>query len=146
MPVDAIGTGPMNATAQTGMYATGAGRAPKQTMDSEVFLSLLVTQLRNQDPSSPMDTNQMISQTAQLASMQQLTGLAELTTESFSLQMRQAASALLGQQASYTDADGHEVTGLVTSVSFRTGLPAITIDGVAVPLDRISQLTTAPAA
>ena len=42
------------------MYTGEVTRAPKQAMDSEVFMSLLVTQLRNQDPSSPMDTNQMI--------------------------------------------------------------------------------------
>ena len=37
-----------------------SARTPKQTMDGEMFMKLLVTQLKNQDPSSPMDTNAMI--------------------------------------------------------------------------------------
>lgn len=51
---------------------TGSTTPPatqKKTLDSEVFLKLLVTQLSNQDPSSPMNTNEMIAQTTQLASM-----------------------------------------------------------------------------
>ncbi|MDF2917484.1 MAG: flagellar hook capping protein, partial [Microbacterium sp.] len=46
--------------------------APKQTLDSEVFLQLLVAQMKNQDPSSPLDTNEMMAQTTQLAMMEQL--------------------------------------------------------------------------
>jgi len=49
--------------------ATPAASTAKQEMDSELFMKLLVTQLRNQDPSSPMDTNEMITQTTQLATM-----------------------------------------------------------------------------
>ena len=75
-----------------GLYSTAPTRAPKQTLDGEAFMSLLVTQLRNQDPSSPMDTNQMISQTTQLATMERLTELAGTNKEDFSLQMRTAAA------------------------------------------------------
>ena len=106
MPVDAV------AATSGGMYTSAPERAPKQTMDSEVFMSLLVTQLRNQDPSSPMDTNQMIAQTTQLAMMEQLTTLATTNEENFSLQMRTAAATLLGQEVSYTDSDGQAVTGM----------------------------------
>lgn len=129
------------ATAATSMYtASAATRAPKQTMDSEVFLSLLVTQLRNQDPSSPMDTNQMISQTTQLASMEQLTTLTTLNEENFSLQMRIAASALVGKEVSY-EKDGKAVTGIADSVSFANSVPTVSIGGVDVDLDAISGVT-----
>lgn len=132
-------------TSTNGLYtAQPPTRAPKQAMDSEVFLKLLVTQLRNQDPSSPMDTNQMISQTTQLASMEQLTSLTTLNEENFSLQMRMAASALVGQQVSYEGADGATVTGTATAVSFVDSVPKVTVNGVDVLLDVISGVSARP--
>jgi flagellar basal-body rod modification protein FlgD len=123
----------------TGIYAAPPlTRAPKQTMDSEVFMSLLVTQLRNQDPSSPMDTNQMISQTTELASMEQLTKLTTLNEENFSLQMRMAASALVGHEVSYDKADGTTVKGIVDSVSFALSVPTVSVGGEDIALDVIS--------
>lgn len=130
---------------------TGSTTPPverKKTLDSEVFLKLLVTQLTNQDPSSPMNTNEMISQTTQLAMMEQLTTLADNGAEAFALNMRQAASALIGQEASYKDADGKTVSGVVTKVSFDGPIPQVTIGEKTIALDAITGLAspTTPAA
>ena len=130
----------------TGIYATPTARTPKQTMDSEVFMSLLVTQLRNQDPSSPMDTNQMISQTTQLAMMEKMNELATTGQEDFSLQMRMAASAIVGKEVSYTGENGETVTGIASAVSFAGSVPQITVNGTEVALDAISGITSHPAA
>lgn len=131
--VDAVGT-----TGAASLYANASSRTPKQEMDGELFLSLLVTQLANQDPSSPMDTNEMIGQTTQLATMEQLTTLTARQQESFSLQMRQAASALIGSQVEYTGPDGKTVSGTATSVSFAGPVPLVDVGGKAVALDAIS--------
>ena len=131
MPIEAVS--PAN-----GGYAADAAREPKQTMDSEVFMHLLVTQLRNQDPSSPMDTNQMISQTTELATMEQLTTMAGLEKENFSLQMRTSAAALIGRTVSYAGPDGVSVTGIATSVSFVNAVPTVTVGGKEIQLDWIS--------
>jgi flagellar basal-body rod modification protein FlgD len=133
--------------ASQGTYVAGSTptRAPKQTMDSEVFMSLLVAQLRNQDPSSPMDTNQMISQTTQLAMMEKMNELAVTGQEDFSLQMRIAAAAFVGKDVSYTDATGATITGVASSVSFAGPVPMVTIDGMEIPLDLISGITATPA-
>lgn len=113
----------------------------KQALDSEVFLKLLVTQLSNQDPSSPMNTNEMIAQTTQLASMEQLTQLTSTMTENFALSMRQTAATLIGREAQYTDTDGQSHSGLVTSVSFAEAMPMVTIGDVSVALEDISGLS-----
>ncbi len=134
----------------SGLYATPAKKVAKQEMDKEVFLSLLVAQLRNQDPSSPMDTNEMMAQSTQLASMERLTELTDTSRESFGLQMRVAASALIGREVSYLDADKVKQTGIVTSVDFSEAVPTVTVGDHAVPLDAVSVVraptTTAPKA
>lgn len=117
----------------------------KKTLDAEVFLRLLVTQLSNQDPSSPMNTNEMIAQTTQLASMEQLTQLTTMTSESFALSMRSTAAALIGSQAQYVDEDGVTRSGAVTSVSFAGTVPLVTIGDRSIPLDAVSGLTLRPA-
>lgn len=146
MPIDGI-TGSVDPTAQAAALAANSTVQKSQTMDSEVFMKLLVTQLRNQDPSSPMDTNQMISQQTQLAMMEQITNQTTTGNENFSLQMRIAAANLVGKQVSYTDADsGKSVTGTASAVSYANSVPTVTVNGKEVALDVISGITTTPPA
>lgn len=132
--------------AATSLYSTPATRKPTQAFDSQMFLKLLVTQLQNQDPSSPMDSTQMISQTSQLASMQQLTNLNSATTNSYNLQMRSAAANVLGKTVSWTDADGAAHTGLATAVSFSGSTPSVTVGGDTVALTDLTGISTTTSA
>jgi flagellar basal-body rod modification protein FlgD len=138
MSIDAIAP----ATQAPSLYSNGAARNPKQVMDSQVFMQLLVTQLRNQDPSSPMDTNQMISQTTQLATMEKLTNMDTVATENFSLQMRSAAAALIGSEVSWADKDGTKHSGTASAVSFAGPVPQITVGDATIALDAISGIKT----
>jgi flagellar basal-body rod modification protein FlgD len=143
MPIDGI-TGSVDQAAQAAALAANQASSRSQTMDSEVFMKLLVTQLRNQDPSSPMDTNQMISQQTQLAMMEQITNQTTTANENFSLQMRIAAANLVGKQVSYTDAtSGTSITGTATAVSYAASVPTVTVNGKKVNLDVISGISTA---
>jgi len=139
-PIDAIVA---NSSVVVPATSTTATNASKQKMDGEMFLQLLVAQLRAQDPSSPMDTNAMMTQTAQLASMEQLTTMSNLTQESFSLQMRMAASGLIGKEVAYVDSEGKTQKGIASAVSFTDSVPTVTIGDKSVRLDVISGVTTA---
>ena len=138
---------PISGTIPPSGVHTGSTTPPterKKTLDSEVCLKLLVTQLTNQDPSSPMNTNEMISQTTQLASMEQLTALTATSTESFALSMRQTAAALIGHEAQYVDEKGVTQKGIVTSVSYAGAVPLVTIGEASIPLDAVSGVSVAP--
>ncbi|WP_136042801.1 MULTISPECIES: flagellar hook capping FlgD N-terminal domain-containing protein [unclassified Microbacterium] len=138
---------PITGTIPPSGVQTGSTTPPverKKTLDSEVFLKLLVTQLTNQDPSSPMNTNEMISQTTQLASMEQLTALSATSTESFALSMRQTAAALIGHEAQYVDEDGVTQKGIVTSVSYAGAVPLVTIGDATIALDAVSGVSLVP--
>jgi len=67
----------MEITSRTSGAARGAPTAP--TTDSALgpdsFLRLLVTQIRNQDPMQPMDTEGMMQQLAQLTSVERLVAI-----------------------------------------------------------------------
>ena len=49
---------------------TGTATNPKSIMGKDDFLKLLLTELQYQDPTSPMDTEKILSQTSQLASLE----------------------------------------------------------------------------
>jgi flagellar basal-body rod modification protein FlgD len=123
--------------------ATTATTSGKQKLDGEMFLQLLVAQLRAQDPSSPMDTNAMMTQTTQLASMEQLTAVSKTSQESFSLQMRMAASGLIGKEVGYVDSAGVAQKGIATSVSYADSVPTVTIGDKSIRLDAISGVASA---
>jgi flagellar basal-body rod modification protein FlgD len=121
-----------------GVQSMAPTRAPKQTMDADMFMNMLVIQLKNQDPSSPMDTNAMIGQTTQLAMMEKLTSLESTSGQDFSLQMRSAAAALIGKTVTYAGLDGSSVTGTATSVSFTGSVPAVSVNGSSIALDALT--------
>lgn len=137
MPVE-----PVSSPGVASMYANPATRAPKQEYDSELFLELLVTQLRNQDPSSSMETSEIVAQTTSLAMMEAMNTVSDTVEEAFGLQMRAVAAEMLGNEVSYTDAAGATRTGTATSVSYSGAVPTITVGGAQVPLDQVTGVTT----
>jgi flagellar basal-body rod modification protein FlgD len=75
---------------------------PKSVLDKDDFLHLLITQLQYQDPTEPMDTEKILQQTSQLASLetQQNTNKAlEQLTESFKQSKNFAAVSAIGKYA-----------------------------------------------
>lgn len=133
-----MSTSPISPIGTTSLTSSAPAREPKQTMDSTVFMNLLVTQLKNQDPSSPMDTNAMINQTTQLSMMEKLTQLATDSSQGLSMQQRAAAAALLGKAVTYLAADGTSTTGTASGVSYAGSAPTVTIGGSSVPLSSIT--------
>lgn len=135
----------VEALSSTSSIQTGTPvRQPLQTLDSDVFMKLLVTQLKYQDPGAPMDTNQMMAQSVQLSMMEKMTELSARAKESFSLQMRTAAAQIVGSEVSFALPDGTSGNGVAASVSFASGVPLVTVGGRRIPLDSISGITIPP--
>src|SRR5919112_5330532 len=85
-------------------------------MGKDVFLKLLVAQLRYQDPSKPADSSQMMSQTATFTQVEKLEEIAAQNASLLALQRSTSAGALVGRTVSYTDDTGATKTGVVSSV------------------------------
>ena len=74
-PITGAGTGPLASTTGIGGAAAPAaagGLSGNQVLGKDEFLKLLVAQLQNQDPMSPMDGQEMAVQLAQFSSVEQL--------------------------------------------------------------------------
>jgi flagellar basal-body rod modification protein FlgD len=91
------------------------------TVDYNQFLQLLIAQMKNQDPTSPTDMSQYMSQFAQLSSVEQaIQTNAKLDTLLSSTALSQAES-LIGRTATFTTPEGENITGKITAVRIIQG-------------------------
>ena len=112
---------------------SGADKA-KATLNYDSFLKLLVAQMKNQDPTEPMDSTQQI---AQLATFSQVEQTIKTNTNLESLLQRTSlseASAVIGKTV--TSADG-KTTGVVKEVKIYS-------DGIIAVLDNKQELVLSP--
>jgi flagellar basal-body rod modification protein FlgD len=105
------------------------GSIAKTSMGKEDFLTLLVTQLQNQDPLNPSDPTEFTAQLSQFSSLEQLTtvndNLEGLMTYN-SRQQQLASLSLLGQDV-VARADQFELSGDAITLGYQ--LPA-TVDQI----------------
>ena len=107
-------------------------------MDKDLFLKLMVAQLKNQDPMNPQDSAEFLAQTAQFTSLEKLDAVASQSSQALAAQMAFGASSLAGRTVSYVGADGAtEATGTVESVRFTAAGPMLTVGGVEVPIANV---------
>ncbi len=60
-----------------GSVFTGSAAASKAAQTKDMFLKLLVAQMKNQDPTNPASADQLAAQLAQFSSLEQLIGINE---------------------------------------------------------------------
>jgi flagellar basal-body rod modification protein FlgD len=111
-------------------------------MGKDVFMKLLVAQMRYQDPGNPVDSSQMMSQTAVFSQVEKLEQLVNQNASMLVLQESATAGALVGRTATYTDTTGASKTGLVTSVRLasKESEAIAVIGGVSVPVGRLTEI------
>jgi flagellar basal-body rod modification protein FlgD len=119
---DAVTTGMFSTT---GVQKTGT----TGTADKDMFLKLLVAQMRYQDPMNPTDSSQFLSQSAQFTALEKMQDVADQTAGLFSAQMAFGASGLIGKQVTWNDKDGASQTGKVTGVTFGSTGPILDVGG-----------------
>jgi flagellar basal-body rod modification protein FlgD len=89
-----------DASAVTSLFGAGTAKTSKSSTEETQnrFLSLLVAQMKNQDPLNPLDNAQVTSQMAQLSTVQGIenmnTSLAALASSLGTNQMAQAANLI----------------------------------------------------
>ncbi|OMP68605.1 flagellar hook assembly protein FlgD [Domibacillus epiphyticus] len=140
------------------LYLANNPAKTKQTGNSALgkdeFLKILMAQLQNQDPLSPMEDKDFIAQMAQFTSLEQMVNMTSMIEE---MVQAQQASQMINYQSfvgkdvvwhkmtEETDAEGKPVvetgTGTVKSIKFEDGGVQFTLsDGTVLEPGNISEL------
>lgn len=128
--------------------APAPGDRGVDSLKSEDFFRILISELQQQDPLSPSDTSDLVAQVSQIRSIE-LSGQLTSTLDALSQQQKASdASNLVGRfvQAVVVDQDGAAlpVEGVVTAVRFDTdGSTVLELDtGDAVRASDVLRITT----
>lgn len=144
----------VNSTTDTSSSQSVFQNTGSSNLGADAFMKLLVTQMKNQDPMSPVDNQQQIAQLAQfstLSEMQELNdnvvGLAVLQQNNALLEQLTQSSALIGKEVQWLDPQTQETkVGTVGSIKLQDGLALLSVDGVDVPLASVTAVNGTPAA
>ncbi|MBO6901300.1 MAG: flagellar hook assembly protein FlgD [Rhizobiaceae bacterium] len=115
--------------------ATQAGQQSQATgaaVDYQAFLKLLVAEMKNQDPTEPMDSTEYVAQLASFSQVEQSVQINKKLDQMLQSSAVAQADALLGHTV--TSADGSK-SGVVAEVRLTSdGVIAVTAAGDQIPV------------
>lgn len=110
-------------------------RVPKKVLNREDFVSLLVTQLKNQDPLEPQSNEEFISTMAQFNSLETLTSLDKSITYGH-------AMAMIEKQVTVQELGREPVTGKVEKAGLVDGKVVVFIGGQKYSIADVKEIKT----
>lgn len=131
---------------QTAYNQSNSTRTTGMKNDSNMFLNLMLAQLKSQDPTEPTDNTEWLSQLAQYSSLEQMTQMnsglencakyisALYNDMAYNSEITQTLS-MIGKEVTLQVPDENdsskttEVSGTVTEASFKDGTGKVKIDG-----------------
>ncbi|MCQ2584843.1 MAG: flagellar hook assembly protein FlgD [Treponema sp.] len=114
------------------------GRMKSNELGKDDFLKLLIAQLQNQDPTSPMEDTQFISQMAQFSSLEQMTNMSTSFSRLASMMNSQEAYSTLGKTVELNV--GETTTSGVVEAATRGDNPQIMVNGMYYSMEQIAAI------
>jgi flagellar hook assembly protein FlgD len=147
-PANSNSTNSTNSTGSTSSSALSLNNGLASLADNfNSFLTLLTTQLKNQDPTSPLDTNQFTQQITQMTGVEQQLLSNQLLQQLVSAQGGVASAAnLIGETVTAPGATSSDpaISGVVSAVTQVNGQTMLTIGNNQVPLTSITGVSATP--
>jgi flagellar basal-body rod modification protein FlgD len=112
-------------TAATQAYKATEQNGPNNDVDKEFFLKLLVAQMKHQDPLSPTDNNEFISQTAQFTLLEEIQALKTEFAQDKSFNL--IGKYVEGNIKNAVSGKYETVGGYVDSVTISAGKPILNL-------------------
>ncbi|MFC2477649.1 MAG: flagellar hook assembly protein FlgD [Treponema socranskii subsp. buccale] len=114
------------------------GRTVNHSLGKDDFLKLLIAQLSNQDPTSPIENTEFIAQMAQFSSLEQMTNMSAEFTKLAGVFRVSEASSMLGKTVTLNVGDT-TATGVVQAAT-REENPRVMVGGRYYTMDQISAI------
>ncbi len=134
----------VNATSNDYYYDNQRNQEPKQELDKNAFMQILVNQLRYQNPLSPQDSDSFINQMVQLTTIEQITNLTTNMERMLKSEEFNRAVNLIDYQATALNANGELVEGIVEKVTVAGGEPMLVIGNREYSLGQLVYISKPP--
>jgi flagellar basal-body rod modification protein FlgD len=105
----------------------------------DFYMKLLMAQLQNQDPTEPMSNSEMVTQLAQLTTLDVMNNLNATFEEVLKLQTLMNGTQLLGKSVEY-ELGGLPLAGTIESVLSNNGSILLVVDGVQIGLGNVTKI------
>ena len=125
---------------------TSTTQASSSSSNQTDFMSILLARLKNQNPLEPMNSNDMMTQMAQLNSLEELKSIQAGMDQLAAASSAGFAASLVGKYVKATLDDGTQVEGTVDSTSFKDGKYLLNIGAKEIALSAITNISQPPAA
>jgi flagellar basal-body rod modification protein FlgD len=106
-------------------------------------MQLLTVQMENQDPTTPMDSNEEMQQIVQISSMQNMSTMSADLTQMTASQTWSLANSYLGRQVTLNDTNGNPVAGQITAINTSSSTPTVQVNGTYYPLTSLTSIQLA---
>jgi flagellar basal-body rod modification protein FlgD len=141
-------TGLSPATAASLNASSSGSAASGVTGNSQTpnFMQLLITQMKNQDPTSPTSATDFVTQMAQLSNVQGINQLNQTIASLVAMQSLTQGISMIGKTVSYTNSAGKTVTGVVGSINMVGGQPQLVVNNANVGMSQVQSIQATPKA
>ena len=112
------------------------GRKVQRDLGKDDFLKLLITQLSNQDPTSPMENTEFTAQMAHFSSLEQMTNMNQEFAKMNSMLVSSQAVGTIGKTVDITLGDT-KTTGVVEAVTYGAN-PQVRVNNMYYDMKQIS--------
>ena len=111
------------------------GRQPSHELGKDDFLKILIAQMTNQDPTSPLENTEFIAQMAQFSTLEQMTNMSNSFEKLASLMNTTEAQSTLGRTVEIDLGD--TTTKGVVEATTRGAHPQVKVNGMYYDMDKV---------
>lgn len=112
------------------------GRVASRELGKDDFLKLLMAQMTNQDPTSPMENTEFIAQMAQFTSLEQMTNMSQNFEKMAAMIHSSEAQSMLGKTVQIDLGADQSATGVVEAAT-RGNTPQVQVNGMLYDMNKI---------
>ena len=128
-------------SAASSSSSTASGNSPLTgfaALTSQDFMTMLLAELKNQDPTQPVSNSDLLNQLSQMEALQSNVELNSTLSSFASNQQIASGASFLGKMVTGTDANKKPVSGVADSISLQNGTVTIGVGSSSIPIGNLT--------